>query len=337
MLGIDVSADRLHTALWYRDAPAPAWQKRVSNDPAGIRALLSATPADVPWVLEPTGRHSLRVVQLAREAGRTVLSAPPRKAKLYMSSLQDRAKTDPLDGRGLALFGLSRKLEPYPVKTEAVDQLDQLLSARKGLSRSLTSLRLQRDALPYAEAKAAIEPAVRALTAQIEALDKKIAARSKEHPDFSASQKLLKVHGIGPVTAAALTSRLASKRFPHPDKFVAYVGLDVAVRQSGKREGRKGLTKQGDAELRRLLYVCALAAVRAKDNPFKEQYHRERAKGLSTVAALCAVARKMAQVCWSIHKHGTDYDPARVNRRPKKQQEVTDPTPPPDDNLDNQP
>src|SRR5712692_7633041 len=88
-------------------------------------------------------RYSLHVVKQAQAAGRTVLLAPPRKAKAFLASIQSRAKTDRLDGRGLALFGLSRPLTPYPVKSDTVDELDQLLSARKGLARSLAQLRLQ--------------------------------------------------------------------------------------------------------------------------------------------------------------------------------------------------
>jgi transposase len=87
---------------------------------------------------------------------------------------------------------------------------------------------------------------------------------------------------------------------------VAYIGLDVDKRESGKRKGERGLTHQGDAELRRLLYLCAQANLRIQDSPFRQQYERERAKGLSSTAALCAVARKLARLCWSLHKHAND-------------------------------
>ena len=91
--------------------------------------------------------------------------------------------------------------------------------------------------------------------------------------------------------------------------------------QSGKRKGERGLTKQGDAELRRLLYLCAKSSLRARNTPFKEQYEREKAKGLSNKAALCAVARKMAKVCWSISQHGSEYDPDRVYQQPTRREE----------------
>ena len=154
-----------------------------------------------------------------------------------------------------------------------------------------------------------------ALAGQVKALDKEIATRTDQTEGFGCSKQILRVHGIGKTTAAAVTSRLVARNFTHPDQFVAYIGLDVRVRDSGKLRGQRRLTKQGDAELRRLLYLCAQASVRTKDSPFRIQYDRELAKGLPKTAALCAVARKMARLCWSLHKHGTDYDPARVGQR----------------------
>ena len=96
--------------------------------------------------------------------------------------------------------------------------------------------------------------------------------------------------------------------------------LDIGVQQSGRKKGERGLTKQGDAELRRLLFLCASSSLLCKDTGFKDQYEREKAKGLPSTAALCAVARKMAKVCWSIVAHGTQYEAARVYLQPKNQQ-----------------
>jgi transposase len=78
-------------------------------------------------VAEPTGSYGLAMVKQAREAGREVLLAPPRKALSYLRSLQTRAKTDRLDSRGLGLDALSAPRSPYPVKSEAAQHLDQLL------------------------------------------------------------------------------------------------------------------------------------------------------------------------------------------------------------------
>jgi transposase len=266
----------------------------------------------------------LQIAVEAQKAGQPVLLAPARKAKKFLESLQSRAKTDRLDGFGLARFGLSRPLTPYPIKSEAVDRVDQLLSARKGLSQALSSLRQQQKELSYA--REALSPSIDKLASEVKALDQQIAQHIKGEDAFEAAEALDEVPGIGPVTAAAVTSRLSAKQFDHPDKFVAYIGLDIGVVQSGKRKGDKGLTKQGDAEIRRLLYLCAQANLRIKGSPFKAQFERECAKGLSKTAALNAVARKLAKVCWSLHQHGTHYDPGRVHSPPPKKEGHTNMT-----------
>ena len=154
---------------------------------------------------------------------------------------------------------------------------------------------------------------ITAAQTQLKELDRQIAAA--QH-DFPLMARLQQVHGIGPVTAAQTAARLAASDFAHPDQFVSFIGLDIRVRQSGKRQGHEGLTKHGDAELRRLFYLCAQASLRAKESPFVAQYEREQKKGLSKTAALCAVARKMARLCWSLSRHEGDYDPQRVYRHP---------------------
>jgi len=84
------------------------------------------------------------------------------------------------------------------------------------------------------------------------------------------------------------------------------------VRQSGQKSGNTGLTKQGDGEVRRLLYLAAQANLKTHDSLFKAHYGRERAKGLSSTAALNVVARKIARLAWSLKTHGTTYQPTRV-------------------------
>ncbi len=74
-----------------------------------------------------------------------------------------------LDSHGIGLFALCRPLPAYPLKSKAVEQLDQLLCVRKSLSASLASFELQ--ARELAHAAPALEPVVAALQAQKEAVD----------------------------------------------------------------------------------------------------------------------------------------------------------------------
>jgi transposase len=328
MLGVDVSKAELH-GTWRDPATRRiGWHGAVPNSPAGIERLLRLVPPGAV-VVGPTGRYGEALVRAAQAAGREVLLATPRRARAFLWAEQPRAKTDRLDSAGLALYGLGGRLRPYLLPSPAVDQVQQLLAARRGLSQSLMSLRQQRASLPLAAE--ALTPAIAGLERELAALDDRIAAAAEAEELAEAVAALDAVPGIGPVTAAALAACLVTKRFTRPDQAVAHVGLDIRVRQSGRRRGQLGLSKHGDAELRRLLYLAAMASARCtRDRTFAERYARERAKGLTTTAALNAVARKLAKVAWSLVAHRSTYDPKRVDTQPDPERDDAqhDPQPP---------
>lgn len=313
MLGIDVSKATLTCTLVDPHERRVCWGTTVPNAATGIARLMQRTAAHCAWVVEPTGRYSDLVVQRARDAGRTVLLAQPKRAKAFLAAVSPRAKTDRVDSDGLALYGLATPLRPFPVKGETMAQIEQLLAARKGISESMARLRQQQAALPQAQIYLAT--AIAALHREQQGIEQQLAVLTRQE---TAVARLQGIPGVGPVTAAAVAVCLTSKEFGHPDQFVAYVGLDIRVRDSGQRRGQRTLSHHGDAEIRRLLYLCAQANLRSKEpeNPFRQQYERERAKGLSSTGAVCAVARKPARTCWSLVTHGTEYEGARVNHQP---------------------
>jgi transposase len=314
MLGVDVGKDALY-GTWRDPATQRIrWQGEVPNTAAGIRQLLKRAPGS-EVVVEPTGRYGEPLIRAAQASGRTVLQAVPKRARAFLWAEQPRAKTDRVDSAGLALYGLTGRLRPYLLPSPAVDLVNQLLAARRGLSQSLMSLRQQRDSLPLAAE--ALTPAIEGLERELAALNDRLQEAAKAEELAAAVATLQAVPGVGEVVAPALAACLVAKRFTHPDQFVAHVGLDIRVHQSGRRKGQLGLSKHGDAELRRLLYVAAMAAARStKDPTFADRYQRERAKGLSRIAALNAVARKLAKVAWSLVAHGSAYDPDRVDTQP---------------------
>lgn len=316
MLGIDVSKDEL-VATWLPDPAAKArWTHTLPNTPAGIRQLLQQVPATSAWVVEPTGIYSRAVVQQGQAAGRDVLLAPPRRAHAYLQAQPRRAKTDRIDSDGLAHFAYRTSLRPFARKRPEVDTIDQLLTARAGLSRAISQLRQQAQVLP--PAKPTLDAARADLQRRRAEIDHQLGAAVATAELCAEVARLQTIPGIGPVIGTAVASCLETHRFTHPDQFVAYIGLDIRVQQSGQRQGVGALSHQGSAELRRLLYLGAQANLRGANpaNPFWVQYERERAKGLSTTAALCAVARKLARTCWSLHTHATTFDPGRVHQQP---------------------
>ena len=317
-LGVDVGSESLVCSFVEAGCDKFSWQSSFKNDQDGFSSILKRTPREAAMVVEPTGNYGLPFVKYAVAAGRTVLMAQPKQAKDYLNSLQSRAKTDKLDSFGLARFGQSRVLKPYPIKSVIVEQLDQLLCARRGLSRSINSLTQQAKELPHA--KTELELAITELKTQLQALDKKVTKLAMSDEQMSFIKELMRVHGIGPVTATAALSRLISKKFDTSAQFIAFCGLDVGVIQSGKRKGQSGITKQGDAELRRLFYIAAQSAVnpRTIGSPFRHQYDDLITRGRKHKEAVNIIARKIAKLCWSMVRYQSHYDIARIYHRPQR-------------------
>jgi transposase len=111
------------------------------------------------------------------------------------------------------------------------------------------------------------------------------------------------------VVAAAVCGALCKGKFRSSDAFVSFLGLDVKERQSGKWKGKAKLTKEGDPEVRRLVYLAAMAGCRAPEwNGLYQRY----VACMNRTRALVALTRKIARTAWSIFSHKTRFTPERI-------------------------
>ncbi len=123
------------------------------------------------------------------------------------------------------------------------------------------------------------------------------------------------VKEFGPKTKAVLRAELGDvQRFARVDQAVAYVGLDLQVKQSGKWKGKTKLSKRGSGLVRQVLYMTALSCLRRhnKTSAFRAYYDALVARGLKGKQALVALMRKLLAVACSLLKSGGIYDPVKV-------------------------
>ena len=127
---------------------------------------------------------------------------------------------------------------------------------------------------------------------------------------FEESRLYESIDGIGKVTAAAIHSNYGPMEdFHHPDKAVAYAGLDPSIVESGKfKASTHHISKRGSPYPRHALYQAANVAVHC--NPvLSKVYHRKRKEGLSHKAAVCVAARKLVHI---LHTVATTKKPFQV-------------------------
>ncbi len=101
-------------------------------------------------------------------------------------------------------------------------------------------------------------------------------------------------------------------RFARTDQAVAYAGMDVKIKESGKWKGKAKLSKRGSGLLRQMLYLAALRSIRLEGSAFGAYSHHLVGRGRKSMSALMAVMRKMAAVTTHLMQTGEDYDRSLV-------------------------
>ena len=306
-VGVDVAAETVVAA----SAQETFKPVTIANRQTALRTWLKSLPTGTRIAMEATGRYHTLLADLAHEMGLIVYVLNPKDVRNYAKAVGRRGKTDRVDAEVIARYLANEfgKLHPYVPPTPEQRQLDQLVQRRATLVATVTTVRA--STADVAIARAEINTVLRGLQRLIAKLDAQrnqlIASCPKRKATYRRLQTVL---SIGPVVGAGLTAALDRIPFRNADAFVAYAGLDPRPFDSGKKIGRRRLSKRGPGELRRLLFTAAMSASKTKLwNPFYERY---LAAGLSTTAALVALARKIARIAWAVHHHQTDFNPALI-------------------------
>ena len=300
-LGVDVAKDELVISI---DGGEPF---TIENTPSAIRAWLKTLHAPVRLAVESTGAFHLELACQAHQRGHEVFVIDGYRLNRYRESVGGRAKTDTTDARLLARYLRNEHadLRPWNPPSRDYQALQRLLHRRATVVRARTSIHQSLREIP--ELKTTLQATLRQLDRTIAAIERRIRdtlARAGWHDHARRCQD---IEGVGPITAAALVMAFARGRFANSDAFIAFLGLDVRIRDSGRKRGQRKLTKQGDGELRRLLY---LAAMQAKAKPaWQHFFQRHLERGLARVQALNVLARKLARVAFALMKNETDYVP----------------------------
>ena len=112
--------------------------------------------------------------------------------------------------------------------------------------------------------------------------------------------------GIGQYAGQVIMGEIGDvKRFLSPKKLCNYAGIVPTQNQSGDKDYKGGITKQGSRNLRWILVQGAQVAVGLPNKLQKYYYRLARKKSRSK--AIIAVARKMLTIQWHMLKNNEPY------------------------------
>jgi transposase len=332
IIGADIAKATFEVAL--RRADEEQTWGRFDNTPAGFERLAQKLaqvqspdePAPVLLVLEPTGGYELALAGFGYEQGWLVSRPNPKRVRDWAKSGGRRAKTDRIDARDLAGYGASRSPAHYRPLPVEVSELDSLLGRQVELQQMLRAETNRQGAL---EDKTGIAKVVRQnladniarLAAGLAQIEQAVQAHLKAQPKLLAKLKQLRsVPGIGANNGVFILVLLAKWEHLTDGRgsakgLVAYTGLDPQTFESGTSvHKRASISRMGQAQTRRMLYMGALGGVRGH-NPLREFYQGLVGRGKAKKLALTASARKIVVWAWAVYQHDTLFDPERARSK----------------------
>jgi transposase len=266
--------------------------------------------------------------------GHTVKLIPPAYVKPFVK----RQKNDMADAEAIAEAAARPTMRFVPVKSEAqqamamayrtrdllVRQRTQTINALRGhlaeygvvaptgiahVGRLAAIVDGEEGMLPapVVELARVLLGQIATLSAQVDALEKQLRQRAASD---EAVRRLMTIPGVGVIAATALTTFAPPpETFAKGRDFAAWVGLTPRQHSSGGKERLGKTSKMGQRDIRRLLIIGAVAAVRwaaRKGAPEGSWLARMLAKKPRMLVAV-ALANRMARVAWALMRKGEEY------------------------------
>ncbi|MDN5366527.1 MAG: transposase [Thermacetogenium sp.] len=353
-VGLDVSKESIAVAVadWGRK-PARYWGQ-IKNTFEEVRKLMEriGEPENLQVCYEagPTGYELYRF--LKNLGIHCVVVAP----SLIPTRSGDRVKTDRRDAVNLAQLLRAGELTPVWVPAEEDEALRDLVRARedakedllrakhrlskfllrhnlhppKGVRNWSSKYRLWLDSLKFENSASRITfqeylHAIDEIESRIKRLETETSVQAVASVHAPVIQALQTLRGVAEVTATTLVAEIGQfSRFDNPRQLMAFAGLTPSEYSSGGSRHRGGITKTGNAHVRRVVieaswsyrYPPALKAALRRRQEGKDpevqliawnaqdrlhrKYMRLLFKGKPTPVVATAVARELLGFIWAI-------------------------------------
>ena len=304
----------------------------VDSIPETIAGALTGIGTIERVVIE-TGRMSPAICLGLKQLGVAIVCVDARQAHQSLKAMKAN-KTDLNDAKGLAQLARTGFYKEVHVKSPAAHGVRAIITARAHLvqervriDNTIRGLCITfgikvgpgqgKDFIAHARASSDIPglgEAVQGLLAVREILLNQIAWLDRLLKEIAASstacQVLMSIPGVGVQTAAAFAAAIdIADRFKRSRAAGAYFGLVPRRHQSGDVDWVGRITKQGDSQVRKLLYEAAnsiLTRVR-QSFPLKTWAMKiARRRGLKK--ARVALARRLAVIMHAMLRDGTLFE-----------------------------
>jgi transposase len=329
-VGIDVSKDKIDVCMSAINPEQKVTIKATSkfaNTVSGFTQLQKwvqqhhkDSAVALVYAMEATGVYYENLAWYLYEQGCKVSVILPKKAKHYFKSLGIKSKNDRIDAQGLAQMAAEKSLRFWQPLSPQIAQLRALTRHHDALQNQITVFGNQLHALVHSHTEAetvesSIQTILKTLKAQLHDTQQQIEQVIQKDEKLRAKYALIaELRGVAVLTFATLVAETNGfELFENQRQLVSYAGYDVKERQSGKYVGQPKISKQGNARIRKVLYLPALNVVRYQQKPFQQVYERIYQKNPQfKMKGYVAVQRKLLVLIYTLWKTDQAYDPNKI-------------------------
>jgi len=310
-IGIDVSKKYLEAAGYCGNAEFSVGRLDNTIDEIGkfIEAL-SGHSFHGTILCEATSHYHLVLAVMACEAGLDIRVVNPLLSSKHSKSAIRKTKTDRVDAQVLATMVFTEPNLPprlhltrhHCLVRHTLGLIQTLEKHLQGFTRSLDSYRERIGQLGLEAAKGFNETvdSVKQLRKSHEELLSGLTSMLIENAP-EQTENIKRVQALPGVTRsnAALFTFVLDPRAHSAKSWIAYTGLDVAVKESGTWRGHGKLTKRGPAWIRKRLFQAAWGA--ALNYPqVRLYYDMLKAKGRKHKEAVVIIAKKLLSIMYAL-------------------------------------
>jgi transposase len=314
--GVDIGLEWIDAA-WYEQGKLQ--HEKLPNTLAGFKKLVKKCSAGNHYVMESTGPYYMGLALYLHLQGIRVSVVNALVVKRFIQMHLEKNKSDKKDAEWICKYAISQEPEVWQAPQEYIIRAKQMQSAIMQLTKQRTAFinggkSLAQMPVVSKESKQCYQRMVTQLSKEIKLLERNLETLLKEHEE-KKMVALESIPGIGKRTVAMMI--IATDGFRKVDNYrqlSSWAGLSPKEYSSGKSiRGKVRISKMGGKELRNMLYMCSLTAIKCNKS-CKELYDRLKAKGKNGKLALAAVGNKLIKQCVAIAKSELPYDEKHLSK-----------------------
>lgn len=269
-----------------------------------LKALRKQPGAHLLVVCEATGGYERHVLEACVSLGISCHRAHGSRVRFFARYLGVSAKTDGIDARLLAVYGLrSELLRLYAPPSPEEQALKDLKTRRDEIQAMMIAEGNRLEHARHASVVRSLRQHLAALKKAFDGLEREIAQLLRSCEMLGRKATLMQsVIGVGPVTAATMLAYMPELGTLSKGEAARLAGLAPINRDSGKLSAPRHI-EAGRGAVRRCLYMAALVAMQA--NPVIKTFAaqlKSRGKPFKVVAT--AVMRKLVVTLNAILRSG---------------------------------